>query len=95
MNKMIGMIAGAALMCSSPAMALPDCARLVEVFQNPYASPMTRELALEMLRVQCLGSTPDGSRQLREPVAKSHPKCPWRNAAGGDPCLRSPDGPIN
>jgi hypothetical protein len=42
------------------------CHTLARVAMDDYgATPATRELALELLRVRCLGMTADGSRQLR------------------------------
>jgi hypothetical protein len=50
------------------------CHTLARVAMDDYAAtPATRELALELLRVRCLGMTADGSRQLRSgaPVARN------------------------
>jgi hypothetical protein len=50
------------------------CHTLARVAMDDYAAtPATRELALELLRVRCLGMTADGSRQLRPgaPVARN------------------------
>ena len=48
------------------------CQKLTRVAMDDYAAtPATREVALELLRVRCLGMTADGSRQLRSAPATS------------------------
>jgi hypothetical protein len=68
-----------------PQASTNPCVRMASAATNPYATPGTVELALEYVRVKCLGMTADGSRQL---VAGG----PQRNAAAGNPNLSSPNG---
>jgi hypothetical protein len=55
-----------------PQAAATPCELAAAIIGNPYSTPGNVELALESYRTKCLGSTPDGSRQLRPaPVAKT------------------------
>jgi hypothetical protein len=70
------LIAAAALLAfAAPARAdSPLQVEMQRIVALDYAAtPATRELALELLRVRCLGMTADGSRQLRPeaPVARN------------------------
>ena len=72
-------IAAVAAMCLSgcapddPQASAPKtpCAAMADVAGSPYASPGQAEVALELLRVRCLGMTANGSRQLRNSPAPS------------------------
>jgi hypothetical protein len=48
-----------------PTAKASPCELAASVVGNPYSSPGTVEMALEVARVKCLGMTADGSRQLR------------------------------
>jgi hypothetical protein len=52
---------------------MTPCQSAASVVGNPYATPGAVEMALEFMRVKCLGMTADGSRQLRPAPVASRP----------------------
>jgi hypothetical protein len=92
MIRSIALFAVAALCLSGcapegPQAAAPmtPCQSAASVVGNPYATPGAVEMALEFMRVKCLGMTADGSKQLRPgtPLTSNRSNAP-DPAMGGD-----------